>query len=66
MANPNIGKSYPIGDINAFASIINQYDNDRDLLYQTRLASSALAKEKMNWEMESEKFIEIINNTLNS
>ncbi|MDQ1141878.1 hypothetical protein [Pedobacter agri] len=64
LANPNIGKSYPIGDINALASIINQYDNDRDLLDQTKLASSALAKEKMNWEMESKKFIKLIEMTL--
>lgn len=61
---PKIGKTYPIGDVNALAKLISKFDEDRAFLHQTKLESSALAKEKMNWEIESNKFIELIENAL--
>ncbi|WP_316796699.1 hypothetical protein [Pedobacter agri] len=64
LSNPDIGQSYPIGNINDLATIIRMYDEDRNLLYKTKLAASNLAKEQLNWEMESKKFIELIEKTI--
>lgn len=61
---PKVGTTYPIGDVNALAELIGKFDEDRAFLHQTKLESSALAKEKMNWETESKKFIELIEKTL--
>jgi glycosyltransferase involved in cell wall biosynthesis len=58
--NPEIGKSYPIGDIDTLASIINNYNENRDLLNQTKTNALGLAKTKYNWELESEKFMDIV------
>lgn len=62
--NPLVGKSYPIGNINALSKIIDSYDKNRELLYMTKLSAQHLAEEKFNWEKESEKFLQIIGKTL--
>jgi len=62
--NPLIGKSYPIGDIQLLSKIINEYDQNRALLLATKLKAQQLAKEKLNWEMESKKFIHLVEETL--
>lgn len=57
----HIGKSFPIGKVKMLASIIKEYDNDREFLRQTKINSVQLAKESLNWENESKKFIHILN-----
>ncbi|RZJ76724.1 MAG: hypothetical protein EOO47_18250 [Flavobacterium sp.] len=61
---PTIGVSYPIGNVEALAIIINNYDTNRELLQQAKFTSYLLAKECMNWELESKKFISLIEKTL--
>ncbi|RNL51134.1 glycosyltransferase family protein [Pedobacter jejuensis] len=59
--HPSVGKSYPVGDYKILADLINEFDENRTLLFQTKLHSYQLAKEKYNWEEESKKLIKIIN-----
>ena len=61
---PLIGMSFPIGNVSLLAKIIDRYDQDRAFLYQTKLNSFQLATERLNWELESIKFIKIIKQTL--
>lgn len=61
---PEVGRTYRIGAVEELANLISMYYYDRNLLYKAKLASSALAKEKMNWEVESKKFIDLIHKTL--
>jgi glycosyltransferase involved in cell wall biosynthesis len=58
---PNIGKTYKIGDIEALANILKYYDENKEALQNAKNASLLLAKNELNWEIESEKFIKIIN-----
>ena len=62
--HPDIGRSFPIGDVEKLALIIRDYDQDRAALYQTRLRSLQLAKEHFNWETEGKKFISIVKETV--
>jgi len=66
MENPLVGQSYLIGDIQVLSKIIDAYDKNRDFLHQTKLAAHQLAKEKLNWENESKKFIQLIEKTIAS
>ncbi|WP_316782801.1 glycosyltransferase [Pedobacter frigiditerrae] len=59
-----IGFSYSIGNVEALATLINNFDINRELLQQTKFASYSLARESMNWELESKKFISLIEKTL--
>jgi glycosyltransferase involved in cell wall biosynthesis len=61
---PTIGFSYPIGNVEALAILIDNYDTNRELLQQTKSASHSLARESINWELESKKFISLIEKTL--
>ncbi len=63
---PDIGQSYEIGNIKALADVINQYNIDRALLYQTKLNAILLAKETFNWEKESKVFIKLVQNILDN
>lgn len=62
---PNIGKTYKIGDSDALATILTYYAKNRNDLYAAKKASFDLAKNELNWELESKKFIAIINSVLN-
>jgi len=62
--NKNIGKLYPVGDVNALADIITEFFNDRKLLNDYRRNAFNLAKSKYNWELEQEKFLKIIHQTI--
>lgn len=64
LQNPAIGESYPIGNIEALARVIDMYDINRQLLHQTKLASYYLAETSMNWEIESVKFMKLVDKTL--
>jgi len=59
---PETGKSY--ADAGELAAILTAYHNNRELLYQTKKASYATGQTKLNWEIESEKFIKIVQQTL--
>ncbi|RZL50480.1 MAG: hypothetical protein EOP00_04200 [Pedobacter sp.] len=61
---PNIGQSYPIGNVDKLASIIDYYDKNRESLWDAKISAFSLAKNEMNWETESVKFLEIINNVI--
>lgn len=59
--NPAIGKTYQIGNYTQLAQILNFYYQNKDELTKAKVASLHLAKNKYNWEIESEKFLKIIN-----
>lgn len=61
---PKVGISYPIGNIEILSGIIDRYDHDRQLLYETKLNAINYVKEELNWEVEKLKFIKLINQTL--
>lgn len=56
-----VGKSYPIHNIKAFAKIIDFYINHKDQLTQAKKQAYLLAKNQLNWENESVKFLKLIN-----
>lgn len=66
LENPLVGKSYPIVNIEELSKIINEYDENRELLHVTKLSAQHLAKENLNWEKESKKFIDIIKKTIDN
>jgi len=56
-----VGQSYEIRNIEALAGIIKYYIENREALLKAQKASVELAQTELNWEMESKKFLEIIN-----
>lgn len=64
--HPNIGKSFPIGNIEALTAAIKYYDENRAALYAAKSASALLAQQKFNWENESKIFLKLIEQTLAS
>jgi len=59
---PETGKVYANAD--ELANILTAYHNNRELLYQTKKASYAIGQTKLNWEIESEKLIQVVQQTL--
>ena len=62
--NNNVGKLYPITNINKLAELINQLFGNKKLLNEYKNNAYHLAQSKYNWENESKKFIDVINKTL--
>jgi len=62
--NPATGKIYPKGDAEALASILSNYQHNRNLLSTTQQAALQLAHDKYNWDIESQKFIKVVKDTL--
>jgi glycosyltransferase involved in cell wall biosynthesis len=62
--NPRIGSVYPIGNAEALAAILLNYDNNRDILNTCKTEALRLANEQYNWDIERLKFLEVIKNTL--
>lgn len=60
----NIGKTYPNGNVVALSTVINYYDEHHDRLDDAKLASHQLAKQELNWEIESKVFLNIIEKTI--
>ena len=56
------GKLYK--NINELAEILLSYHHNRGLLYQTKQASYRIGQTKLNWEIESEKLINVVQKTL--
>lgn len=61
VAYPAIGQSYPIGNIERLAEIINAYYHKNDTLEKAKIDATYLAKHILNWETESQKLISLIN-----
>jgi len=59
---PETGKLYT--DAHELAAILTAYHNNRELLYQTKKTSYAIGQTQLNWEIESEKLINVIQQTL--
>jgi len=57
---PSIGKTYKIGNSVALATILKYYSENRNNLNITKKASFDLAKNELNWEIESKKFMDTI------
>lgn len=63
---PGIGKLFTDKNHKDLASILDIYYKDRSLLVSHKATAYRLGQDQLNWEVESKKFIEIINKTLNS
>lgn len=64
--HPNMGTIYEKKNSTNLASIIKNYIERKELLAQHQIQSAQYAKEKLNWEIEKEKFLAIIQLTINS
>jgi glycosyltransferase involved in cell wall biosynthesis len=62
--NIEIGKTYQIGNIKELSKILMFYYNNKTELFETKIKASKLALNELNWEKESEKFLNVIK-TLN-
>jgi hypothetical protein len=59
---PKIGLVY--NNPNELAEYLIRYNNERAMLYKTKQAAFKLGQIKLNWEKESGKFIQCVNNVL--
>lgn len=55
-----IGEHYPAGDIEKLKKIIVKLVSDKEILNQCKKQSLWYAREKFNWELESQKFFNLI------
>ncbi|MGF7078010.1 glycosyltransferase [Mucilaginibacter sp. UYCu711] len=62
--NPTIGHTYPARDTKAMAAILSSYYKNGALLTLAKNESLRLAHELYNWEVESKKFLKIVEHTL--
>lgn len=60
---PKTGKTY--SNAMELAAILNEYWENRELLYQTKKESYGIGQNQLNWENESKKFLMIVNESLN-
>lgn len=60
MENPDVGKTYDAGNIQQLKAIISDISHHRDLLNRYKNNALHLAKTTYNWELESEKFLNLI------
>lgn len=61
---PLVGQSFPIGEVSELSKIITYYYHNPNELLKTKIAATQLAKNNLNWELESEKFIDVIKHLL--
>jgi glycosyltransferase involved in cell wall biosynthesis len=61
---PDVGRLYQTGDVAALSEAINFYDHHRHYLLQMRRAAFRLSHEELNWETESRRFVQLVNQTL--
>jgi glycosyltransferase involved in cell wall biosynthesis len=61
---PDAGEIYKKGDLNSFAKAITRYMDNPDDLYNAKKSSFRIGHEELNWENESAKFIQLVNQTL--
>lgn len=60
---PKAGKIY--NNAMGLSAILISYHENRELLYQTKKESFEIGQSQLNWECESEKFLQIVNETIN-
>jgi len=61
---PETGNIYKKNDVQTLARGIEYYFHNRDALYNAKKAAFEIARNDLNWEKESEKFLMIVKNTL--
>ncbi|MDX2189584.1 MAG: hypothetical protein SFY32_06955 [Bacteroidota bacterium] len=59
-----VGKTYPIGNIQILSEIIMYYYSNLEGLKKAKQASITLANNELNWEKEKYKLIELVNKIL--
>jgi glycosyltransferase involved in cell wall biosynthesis len=59
---PKTGKIY--SNANELSDILNGYNENRELLYQTKLESFKTGQTELNWDIESSKFLRVIESVL--
>ena len=57
---PQTGKTY--NNAAELADILNLYNANRELLYQAKKEAFKVGQTELNWEIESEKFLKVIEN----
>jgi glycosyltransferase involved in cell wall biosynthesis len=57
---PEVGFLYKSGDIRALAVILDRYAADRALLARNKANALAAARDRWNWERESETIVDIV------
>jgi glycosyltransferase involved in cell wall biosynthesis len=62
--NPTIGRLYPKGNAKALAAVLANYNQDREKLISTQNEALRLSHSQYNWEVESQKFLAIVKQTL--
>jgi hypothetical protein len=59
---PQVGKIY--GNANELSIILNEYYENRGLLFQTKNAAFTIGQVRLNWENESQFFLNVVKETL--
>lgn len=62
--HPNIGKTFGIGDHKCLAELLDLYYQNANLLNEAKGNSRSLAIKELNWDNESKKFINLVDNIL--
>ncbi|HVS90627.1 MAG TPA: hypothetical protein VHE59_01255 [Mucilaginibacter sp.] len=62
--HPGIGSVYKKNDPASLANILLEYHRDREKLLNAQKASFNMARQTMNWEIEKNKFLEVIEKVL--
>jgi glycosyltransferase involved in cell wall biosynthesis len=65
-ANPLIGKIYQQNDIKSLAELLLFYHQSRVRLMESKKAALNLAESKFNWNIESRKFLAVVQKALNT
>ncbi len=61
---PGMGKTYQKGNAQALANILLNYHQNREQLFEAQKTSLLLARQKLNWGIEQEKFLSLVDKTL--
>ena len=61
---PQIGKMYKKGDPRTLADVLLYYHQHRNELIKARVAAYEIAKTELNWENESKKFLNLVDQTI--
>ncbi len=64
--NPTLGFCYEKGNGQQLATILKRFLEELDLLKRTKLAAYQAARNNLNWETESLKFLKVVEETLDS
>jgi glycosyltransferase involved in cell wall biosynthesis len=61
---PGIGRIYEGGNIQSLSGVISAFNQNRELHLEARQNALALGREQLNWQQESKKFIQLVEQTL--